>query len=44
LPFGPGSDFGLYHIDLDNDPALRRVPTPAVAAYQSVIAQRGASA
>ena len=41
LPFGKGSDFGLYHIELDTDPALKRVPTPAVATYQEIIARRG---
>ena len=41
LPFGKGSDFGLYHIELDTDPALKRVPTPAVATYQEIIACRG---
>jgi beta-glucosidase/6-phospho-beta-glucosidase/beta-galactosidase len=43
LPFGASSDFGLYHIELDTDPALTRVPTPAVAVYQDIIARRGAS-
>jgi hypothetical protein len=42
LPFGKSSDFGLYHIELDTDPQLKRVPTSAVAAYQEIIAQRGA--
>jgi beta-glucosidase/6-phospho-beta-glucosidase/beta-galactosidase len=37
LPFGKGSDFGLYHIDLDGDPNLTRVPTPAVAVYQDIV-------
>lgn len=37
LPFGPASDFGLYHIDLDNDPALKRMPTPSSAAYKQII-------
>lgn len=41
LPFNPGSDFGLYHIDLDNDPELKRVPTPAAATYKEIIARRG---
>jgi len=35
------SDFGLYHIDLDTDPELKRVPTPAAAVYRDLIAQRG---
>jgi beta-glucosidase/6-phospho-beta-glucosidase/beta-galactosidase len=34
-------NFGLYHIDLDADPDLRRIPTPAVAAYQDIITRRG---
>jgi beta-glucosidase/6-phospho-beta-glucosidase/beta-galactosidase/ABC-type amino acid transport substrate-binding protein len=42
LKFSPSSDFGLYHIDLDHDSALKRVPTPAVAAYREIIARRGA--
>ncbi|HEY3288951.1 MAG TPA: family 1 glycosylhydrolase [Anaerolineae bacterium] len=37
LPFNPGSDFGLYHIDLDGSPNLERTPTPAVLAYKSII-------
>jgi beta-glucosidase/6-phospho-beta-glucosidase/beta-galactosidase/ABC-type amino acid transport substrate-binding protein len=41
LPFNRGSDFGLYHIDLDNDPELKRVPTPAVEVYKRIIEQRG---
>lgn len=36
LPFGSASDFGLYHIDLDTDVALKRVPTPAVEVYGKV--------
>jgi beta-glucosidase/6-phospho-beta-glucosidase/beta-galactosidase/ABC-type amino acid transport substrate-binding protein len=39
--FGEHSDFGLYHIDLDDDPELRRVPTPAVDAYREMIERRG---
>ena len=42
LKFGPGSDFGLYHIELDTDPALKRTPTPAAATYQHIIEQRAA--
>jgi len=37
LQFGPASDFGLYHIDLDNDPDLKRVPTASAAMYKQVI-------
>ncbi len=35
--FGPNSDFGLYHIDLDNDPNLTRMPTEGVAGYKALI-------
>jgi len=41
LPFGPGNDFGLYHIDLDNDPELRRMPTPSAEMYRSIIKRHG---
>ena len=37
LPFGPASDFGLYHIDLDHDPELKRVPTPSADLYKKII-------
>jgi beta-glucosidase/6-phospho-beta-glucosidase/beta-galactosidase len=37
LAFGPASDFGLYHIDLDNDPELKRVPTASAEIYKRVI-------
>ena len=40
-PFGKHSDFGLYHIELDTDPELRRVPTEAANAYREIIAKRG---
>jgi beta-glucosidase/6-phospho-beta-glucosidase/beta-galactosidase/ABC-type amino acid transport substrate-binding protein len=40
-PFDKSSDFGLYHIELDKDPDLKRVPTPSMAAYKEIIAQRG---
>lgn len=39
LPFGPASDFGLYHIDLDNDPELKRMPTQSSAVYKQIIQQ-----
>ncbi|NNM91973.1 MAG: family 1 glycosylhydrolase [Candidatus Eremiobacteraeota bacterium] len=39
LPFDDNSDFGLYHIDLDNDPALKRTPTEASARYAEIIAK-----
>ena len=48
LRLNPGTDFGLYRIDLDNDPALRDrslpltpVPGPAVETYREIIRQRG---
>jgi len=37
LAFEPGSDFGLYHIDMDTDPALTRKRTPAADAYAEII-------
>jgi hypothetical protein len=42
LPFGPGSDFGLYHVALDTDPELKRAPTAAVEAYREIIKNRKA--
>ncbi len=41
LKFDKGSDFGLYHIELDSDPELKRVPTAAVEAYREIIKQQG---
>jgi len=38
LPFRPGTDFGLYHVDLDGDPELRRQETAAARAYRGLIA------
>jgi beta-glucosidase/6-phospho-beta-glucosidase/beta-galactosidase len=43
LPFDDNSDFGLYHIDLDHDPNLTRVPTPASERYAAIIAARTAA-
>lgn len=40
LPFDANSDFGLYHIELDTDPALERVPTLASEHYARIIAAR----
>lgn len=37
-PFDPNTDFGLYFVDLDNDPALIRQPTPEAALYTHIIA------
>ena len=42
LPSGPDADFGLYHIDLDGDPALTRRPTPAALAYAAIVRRRRA--
>ena len=42
LPLGPSSDFGLFHIDLDRDPSLRRLPTPAAETYAAIIRGRSA--
>jgi hypothetical protein len=42
LPPEPGSDFGLYHVDLEGDPSLARHPTPASTAYAAMIRRRGA--
>ncbi|MBN3897982.1 MAG: family 1 glycosylhydrolase [Nostoc sp. NOS(2021)] len=41
LKFGPDSDFGLYHIDLDTDQELKRRPTPAATLYRDIIKQGG---
>jgi beta-glucosidase/6-phospho-beta-glucosidase/beta-galactosidase len=37
LHFDKASDFGLYHIELDSDPELRRVPTLSSLAYKTII-------
>ncbi len=42
LPFGPASDFGLFHIDLDHDPELKRVSTPSAELYRQIIQQETA--
>src|SRR6185437_1998505 len=42
LHFDHNSDFGLYHIDLDVDPALTRVPTEAAERYREIIGARSA--
>ncbi len=44
LKFGKGSDFGLYHIELDTDINLDRHPTDAAREYQKIIANRGVPA
>ncbi len=40
--FDENSDFGLYHIDLDTDPELKRHPTAAQATYKKIIQERSA--
>jgi beta-glucosidase/6-phospho-beta-glucosidase/beta-galactosidase len=40
LEFGDPSDFGLYYIDLDHDPALTRNRTPDADAYEKIIKNR----
>ena len=42
LPLGIDSDFGLYRIDLDTDPELKRVRTPAADLYAGIIRNRDA--
>ncbi|MDJ0798507.1 MAG: family 1 glycosylhydrolase [Calothrix sp. MO_167.B12] len=41
LPFDSNSDFGIYHIELDKDPYLKRVPTTATETYRKIIHNRG---
>src|SRR5262249_2060985 len=50
LRFGPGTDFCLYHVDLNRDPDLAPArasrpltiqPTPAVEEYWRIIRERG---
>jgi len=41
LKFSPASNFGLYCIELDTDPELKRVPSDAVAVYRKIIQDRG---
>ncbi len=43
LPQEAASDFGLYYVDLDHDPELRRQPTSSVEAYQQLIAKHSRS-
>ncbi|HTV72894.1 MAG TPA: family 1 glycosylhydrolase [Candidatus Acidoferrales bacterium] len=40
LVFDHNSDFGLYHIDLDHDDALKRAATDASARYAQIIKTR----
>ncbi len=39
--FDPNTDFGLYFVDLDHDPKLRRVETPEVGVYREIISGGG---
>jgi beta-glucosidase/6-phospho-beta-glucosidase/beta-galactosidase/ABC-type amino acid transport substrate-binding protein len=39
LKFDDNSDFGLYHIDLDTDPDLKRTPTDSSRTYAELIAE-----
>jgi beta-glucosidase/6-phospho-beta-glucosidase/beta-galactosidase/ABC-type amino acid transport substrate-binding protein len=41
LKFDSNSDFGLYHIELDSDPELKRKPTNAAQTYREIIKKRG---
>lgn len=43
LPQEAASDFGLYYVDLDHDPELRRQPTSSVEAYRQLIAKSSSS-
>lgn len=43
LPFDKNSDFGLYHIDLDTDPMLKRRETPSGLAYGKIVKARSAT-
>ncbi len=40
LEFNDASDFGLYSIDLDNDPLLARKSTPASETYEQIVKNR----
>jgi hypothetical protein len=42
LRYGPDADFGLYHIDINTDPQLRRRPTPASVTYRAIVQRRRA--
>lgn len=39
-PFDPNTDFGLYFVDLDKAPGLRRVATSEAGIYQEIIGAR----
>jgi ABC-type amino acid transport substrate-binding protein len=38
--FNGASDFGLYHVELDSDPELKRAATKAADTYKQIITQR----
>lgn len=38
--FGPNSDFGLYHVELDSDPDLKRQPTESASHFRKIISNR----
>lgn len=40
-PFDPNTDFGLYFVDLDKDPELRRVASDEVEVYREIIRSVG---
>jgi beta-glucosidase/6-phospho-beta-glucosidase/beta-galactosidase/ABC-type amino acid transport substrate-binding protein len=42
LPFGDASDFGLYRIELDDDPLLKRNRTGCADTYEKIIRSRKA--
>lgn len=42
LPFDAGSDFGLYHVELDTDPGLVRKPTKSAEIYAAIIRENSA--
>jgi len=37
LPQTPASDFGLYYVDMEQDPDLKRQPTPSAESYRKLI-------
>lgn len=41
LPQHTDSDFGLYYVDMDGDPELKRQPTPSAEVYRKLIEHRG---
>jgi len=40
-PFDPNTDFGLFFVDLDKDPDLKRVPSPEAETYREIIRSAG---